>query len=112
MIEIAYWKMRCLVGGIRVLLEHAGAGKSFFRFLIILSFQFRPYCLGYTIKLITDWKETHYESHMNPDGTWDRSEWLDVKNQPHIQRNFDFPNIPWMKDGDVYLTQSTAILKV
>ena len=27
MIEIAYWKMRCLVGGIRVLLEYAGAGK-------------------------------------------------------------------------------------
>ena len=30
MIEIAYWKMRCLVGGIRVLLEYVGAGKSFF----------------------------------------------------------------------------------
>ena len=29
MIEIAYWKMRCLVGGIRVLLEYVGAGKSF-----------------------------------------------------------------------------------
>ena len=29
MIEIAYWKMRCLVGGIRVLLEYADAGKIF-----------------------------------------------------------------------------------
>ena len=33
MIEIAYWKMRCLVGGIRVLLEYVGAGISFSRCL-------------------------------------------------------------------------------
>ena len=43
---------------------------------------------------------------------WDRSEWLKVKSQPEIKNKFDFPNIPWMKDGDVFLTQSTAILKV
>ena len=41
MIEIAYWKMRCLVGGIRVLLEYVGAGKSFFCYLGVVSSQFK-----------------------------------------------------------------------
>ena len=59
-----------------------------------------------------DWKEIHYKSQLNADGTWDRSEWLKVKSQPEIKNKFVFPNIPWMKDGDVFLTQSTAILKV
>jgi len=27
------------------------------------------------------------------------------------QKGFDFPNLPWMIDGDVKLTQSLAILK-
>jgi len=82
MIEIGYWKLRGLVGGIRVLLEYVGE----------------------------EWNETHYEAHFR-DGQWDRSEWQDVKKTTEIQSKFAFPNIPWMKDGDVCLSQSTAILK-
>ena len=48
MIEIAYWKMRCLVGGIRVLLEYAGAGKRFL--FLYLGFQIRVVlAFGYAI---------------------------------------------------------------
>ena len=105
MIEIGYWKIRGLVGGVRVLLEHVGE----------------------------EWKETFYEAHL-PEGNnsqgvkiiafvfigadrndfskWDRSEWGNVKQTDQIQNNFAFPNLPWMTDGNVHLTQSTAILKV
>ena len=83
MIEIGYWKIRGLVGGIRVLLEHVGE----------------------------EWKETQYEAHFR-DGQWDRTEWQNIKKSDEVQSKFAFPNIPWMKDGDVCLSQSTAILKV
>ena len=83
MIEIGYWKLRGLVGGIRVLLEYVGE----------------------------EWAETQYEAHFR-NGQWDRSEWQDVKKSAEVQSKFAFPNIPWMKDGDVCLSQSTAILKV
>ena len=59
-----------------------------------------------------DWKETMYEVHQKEDGSWDRSEWTDLKKTKEIQDKFDFPNLPWMTDGDVALTQSTTILKV
>ena len=84
MIELGYWKIRGLVGGARVMLEHAGA----------------------------EWNETFYEAHQKEDGSWDRSEWTNVKATPEIQKNFAFPNLPWLKDGDVCISQSTAILKV
>ena len=29
MIEVGYWKMRCLIGGVRVLLEHVGEGIGY-----------------------------------------------------------------------------------
>ena len=83
MIEIGYWKIRGLVGGIRVLLEHVGE----------------------------EWKESQYEAHFKDD-LWDRSEWQNIKKSEEVQSKFAFPNIPWMKDGDVCLSQSTAILKV
>jgi glutathione S-transferase len=82
-IEVGYWKIRGLVGGVRIMLEYAGA----------------------------DWKETMYEVHQKEDGSWDRSEWTDLKKTKEIQDKFDFPNLPWMMDGDVALTQSTTILK-
>jgi len=88
-IEIGYWKIRGLVGGARLLLEYAGA----------------------------DWKETMYEVSL-PDGAdpndfskWDRSDWTDKKKTDEFQKNFHFPNLPWLKDGDVCISQSTAILK-
>lgn len=37
----------------------------------------------------------------------DRSEWFDVKSSIGL----DFPNLPYMKDGDVSLTQSSPILR-
>lgn len=83
MIEVGYWKIRGLVGGIRVLLEHTGE----------------------------QWNETQYEVHQKEDGSWDRTEWQNVKATDEVQSKFAFPNLPWMKDGDVCLSQSTAILK-
>merc|ERR1712212_199389 len=88
-LEIGYWKIRGLVGGIRVLLEHVGE----------------------------EWKETMYEAHLkqgadpNDFSQWDRSEWTNMKSTPEFQNKFAFPNLPWMKDGDVCISQSTAILK-
>merc|ERR1711970_1018119 len=89
MIEVGYWKIRGLIGGVRVLLEHVGE----------------------------EWKETFYEAHL-PEGAdpndfskWDRNEWVNVKKTDAIQSTYAFPNLPWMSDGDVHLTQSTAILK-
>jgi len=88
-IEIGYWKIRGLVGGARLLLEYAGA----------------------------DWNETMYEVSL-PDGAdrndftkWDRTDWTDKKKTDEFQKNFHFPNLPWLKDGDVCISQSTAILK-
>ena len=79
-----------MLGGARLLLEYAGA----------------------------DWKETMYEVSL-PDGAdpndfskWDRSDWTDKKKTDEFQKNFHFPNLPWLKDGDVCISQSTAILKV
>jgi len=83
-IEVGYWDIRGLVGGIRVLLEYAGA----------------------------DWSETMYSVVKKEDGTYDGSAWhKDAKPTDQIQTTFAFPNLPWMKDGDVAISQSTAILK-
>ena len=49
---------------------------------------------------------------MEEDGTPDKSDWLKVKNSPEFQSEFVFANIPFMRDGDVKLNQSNAILKV
>jgi len=83
-IEVGYWNIRGLVGGIRVLLEYTGA----------------------------DWNEKMYEVVKREDGSWDGSMWKDVKKSDEMQKNFHFPNLPWLKDGDVCISQSTAILKV
>ena len=83
-IEVGYWNIRGLVGGVRVMLEYAGA----------------------------DWNETMYEVVKKEDGSWDRSPWTDVKKTEKMQKNFHFPNLPWLKDGDVCISQSTTILKV
>jgi len=82
-IEVGYWKLRGLVGGIKVLLEYCGA----------------------------DWKWTEYDHHLLEDGSYDREEWLKVKNDPKFQEKCDFPNLPYMIDGDVCISQSTTILK-
>ena len=91
MIEIGYWKIRGLVGSIRLLLEYVGE----------------------------EWKETNYVATLKDgcDGSdlinhWDRSDWMKVKNSEDFQWKFAFPNLPYMIDGDVCLSQSATILKV
>lgn len=82
-IELAYWNFRCLVGACKLLLEYVEA----------------------------EWTDRQYERFQNPDGTWDRSMWLQVKESQSFQKDFAFPNLPYLTDGDVHLTQSTTILK-
>ena len=89
MIEIGYWKTRCLVGSIRLILEYTDE----------------------------EWIETLYDTSLpenadrNDYYAWDRSQWYKEKNSEYFQKNYSFPNLPWMKDGNVHLTQSTAIVK-
>ena len=45
-----------------------------------------------------------YEQHVKPGGGWDLSEWTDEK----FKLGLDFPNIPYIIDGDVKLTESNA----
>ena len=93
--EFGYWKIRGLAGGIRALLEYCDA----------------------------DWKDNQYEVVETSESSentikvlerktaWDASQWFDVKKSDEFQKNFIFPNLPWLKDGDVYLTQSQTIFK-
>jgi len=82
-IELGYWKLRGLAGNIKLLLEYTGA----------------------------DWKDTQFDNYQKEDGSWDRSEWLSVKESEDHQNKFNFPNLPFLVDGDVHLSQSTTILK-
>ena len=45
MIELGYWKIRGLVGGARVMLEHAGAGTDSLNRLA-MSERYGPYPVG------------------------------------------------------------------
>ena len=93
--ELGYWNIRGLAGGIRMLLEYCGA----------------------------DWIDTQYEvvqAASSSDMTikvgdrataWDASQWFNAKNSPEFQENFDFPNLPWLKDGDVHISQSNTVFQ-
>ena len=90
-LELGYWNVRGLAGGIRVLLDFCDA----------------------------KWSEIHYEVYPQEDdglglwnSKWSLKDWTDKKESDEFQQNFDFPNLPWLKDGDVKITQSTAIYKV
>ena len=50
-IEVGYWKLRGLVGGIKVLLEYCGA----------------------------EWKWVEFDHYLQNDGSYDRAEWLKVR---------------------------------
>jgi len=52
-----------------------------------------------------EFEDKMYQTGPAPD--FDRSSWLDDK----FKLNLDFPNLPYYIDGDVKLTQSTAILR-
>jgi len=40
-----------------------------------------------------------------------RDEWLEEKAKMNETGEIEFPNLPWMKDGDIKISQSLAILK-
>jgi len=41
----------------------------------------------------------------------ERDQWLEQKAKMNETGEIDFPNLPWMKDGDIKISQSLAILK-
>ena len=51
-----------------------------------------------------DYELKHYEQGEGPE--FDRSEWLDVK----FTMGYEFPNLPYLQDGDLKITETTAIL--
>merc|ERR1712228_79456 len=81
--ELGYWNYRALIGPCKLLLEYVGA----------------------------DWNDVQYERIKKSDGTLDPAQWTEVKNSEKFQKNFAFPNMPYLIDGNVHLTQSLAILK-
>ncbi|XP_018422494.1 PREDICTED: glutathione S-transferase Mu 1-like isoform X3 [Nanorana parkeri] len=66
--------------------------------------------LAHSIRLLLEYTGTPYEEKLYVTGdapNYDRSQWLDVKEKLGL----DFPNLPYLLDGDVKLTQSNTILR-
>jgi len=66
--------------------------------------------LGQPIRNLLAYKEVEYEDKRyscGPAPDFDRSQWLDEK----FTLGLDFPNLPYLIDGDVKLTQNLAILR-
>ncbi|XP_075052049.1 glutathione S-transferase Mu 1-like [Mixophyes fleayi] len=66
--------------------------------------------LAHTIRLLleytgTPYKEKRYVTGDAPD--YDKSQWLDEKEKLGL----DFPNLPYLLDGNIKLTQSNTILR-
>ena len=51
-------------------------------------------------------QDVRYTCHAKEDGSWDRTEWTDVK----FKLGLALPNLPYMIDGDKSLTETNAIL--
>ncbi|XP_044144241.1 glutathione S-transferase Mu 4-like [Bufo gargarizans] len=65
--------------------------------------------LGHAIRLLLEYTGTPYEEKRYVEGDGpenDRSQWLEEKEKLGL----DFPNLPYLLDGDVKLTQSNTIL--
>lgn len=80
-IRFGYWKIRGMAQPIRLLLTYAGA----------------------------DWEEDLYEVQRTAEGGYDRSQWTNAK--AVNKDNLAFPNIPYLVDGDMAITESKAILR-
>ncbi|XP_018422492.1 PREDICTED: glutathione S-transferase Mu 1-like isoform X1 [Nanorana parkeri] len=66
--------------------------------------------LAHSIRLLLEYTGTPYEEKRYVTGDapdYDKSQWLDVKEKLGL----DFPNLPYLLDGDVKLTQSNTILR-
>lgn len=66
--------------------------------------------LGAPIRYMLAYKEVEYEDKLyscGPPPDCDRSAWLNEK----FNLGLDFPNLPYLIDGDVKLTQSLAIMR-
>ncbi|XP_078500908.1 glutathione S-transferase Mu 4-like isoform X3 [Lissotriton helveticus] len=66
--------------------------------------------LAHSIRLLLEYTGTAYEDKHyvpGPAPDYDRSQWLKEKETLGL----DFPNLPYLIDGDVKLTQSNAILR-
>ncbi|OQR72837.1 glutathione S-transferase Mu 1-like [Tropilaelaps mercedesae] len=66
--------------------------------------------LAQPIRFLLAYKEVDYEDKRyscGPPPDFDKSQWLDEK----FTLGLDFPNLPYLIDGDVKLTQSLAILR-
>lgn len=67
--------------------------------------------LGQPIRLLLEvsgieYEEKRYALEKRADGTWSRDQWFDVKHKLGLP----FPNLPYLIDGDLHLTQTQAIL--
>uniref|UniRef100_A0A287DCA4 Glutathione S-transferase n=1 Tax=Ictidomys tridecemlineatus TaxID=43179 RepID=A0A287DCA4_ICTTR len=66
--------------------------------------------LAHAIRLLLEFTDTSYEEKRYICGEapdYDRSQWLDVK----FKLDLDFPNLPYLMDGNNKITQSNAILR-
>ncbi|KAM4797212.1 glutathione S-transferase Mu 4-like [Rhinophrynus dorsalis] len=66
--------------------------------------------LAHAIRLLLEYTGTQYEEKLYVTGEapdYDKSQWLDEKEKLGL----DFPNLPYLLDGDVKLTQSNTILR-
>ncbi|XP_063811262.1 glutathione S-transferase Mu 5-like [Pseudophryne corroboree] len=66
--------------------------------------------LAHSIRLLLEYTGTPYEEKLYMVGEapdYDKSQWLDEKEKLGL----DFPNLPYLLDGDIKLTQSNAILR-
>ncbi|XP_044144242.1 glutathione S-transferase Mu 4 [Bufo gargarizans] len=66
--------------------------------------------IAHAIRLLLEYTGTPYEEKRYVTGgapDYDKSQWLDEKEKLGL----DFPNLPYLLDGDVKLTQSNTILR-
>ncbi|XP_075052048.1 glutathione S-transferase Mu 1-like [Mixophyes fleayi] len=66
--------------------------------------------LAHAIRLLLEYTGTPYEEKQYVTGDapdYDKSQWLDEKEKLGL----DFPNLPYLLDGDIKLTQSNTILR-
>lgn len=55
-----------------------------------------------------DFEDTKYAVTLDEDmGTWDRSSWTDAK----FTLGLEYPNLPYLIDGDAKVTETVAIMK-